>query len=75
MKLMSYYVIKTIGTVTYFVNGDNILSQRPTDTFSFQDAVKLAAKSKGEIVPKRLIDTRLSTLLKQGDIWDRYGDK
>ncbi len=72
---MEYYVIKTIGTVTYFVNGGNILSQKPIDTFGFQDAVKLAAKAKGEIVPKRLIDTRLSTLPKQGDIWDRYGNK
>ena len=72
---MSYYVIKTIGTVTYFVNGGNILSQKPIDTFSFQSAVQLAAMSKGEIVPKRLLDARLSILPKQGDIWDRYGDK
>jgi hypothetical protein len=75
MKLMSYYVLKTIGTVTYFVNGGNILSQRPTDTFSFQDAVKLAAISKGEIVPKHLLDARLSTLPKQGDVWCQFGDK
>jgi hypothetical protein len=72
---MEYYVIKTIGTVTYFVNGGNILSQKPTDTFDFQSAVKLSAISKGEIVPEHLLDARLSTLLKQGDIWDRYGGK